>query len=457
MGNLMEVISAKEIWEAALGELQIQVSKPNYQTWLEKTIGLSYQDNQFTVGVPNIFVAEYLDKNQRSLIEKTLIGLTHRRTQILFRISNGHTEHSQSDNTWEKVSVCPTNHAKFNGRYTFDSFIVGSCNQLAYSASLDTAKNSGSDHNPLFIFGGVGLGKTHLLQAIGNAASANNTQVLYTSAEQFTNELMNALRARKTEEFRNKFRNVEMLLIDDIQFISGKRQTEENFFHTFNELHIGNRQIVITSDRPPKSLPSLQDRLRSRLEWGLVTDIQSPDLETRLAILRAKSEQRGIDVAVDVLEFIALHIQSNIRELEGSLNRVIAYAKLFKALPTTELAAQALVNLTTKESKAVSIAPCLILKAVASSFQLDPADLKSQKRKQCALARQVAVYFMREKTNLPLTQIGRELGGRDPSFVSRAYREIEANIAADPYLKRKVANIQYVIHTKQPINKPDTT
>ncbi len=449
----MEVGSAQEIWEAALGELQIQVSKPNYQTWLEKTVGLSYQDNQFVVGVPNIFVAEYLDKNQRSLIEKTLIGHTHRGTKILFHISTDQRDSTPSYSAWGKASDTRVSQPKFNGKYTFESFIVGDCNRLAYTAALGVAENSGNSYNPLFLYGGVGLGKTHLLHAIGHAASAKNIQVLYVSAEHFTNELMNALRARKTDEFRNKYRSADMLLVDDIQFISGKRQTEENFFHTFNELHNANRQIVITCDCPPKSMPLLQDRLCSRLEWGLVADIQPPDFETRLDILKAKAEQKGININLDVLEFVAFQIQRNIRELEGSLNRVIAYSKLVRSLPTLDLAAQALTDIAGKEPKAVSIAPCLIIEAVANSFQLAPVDLKSQKRKQNALARQVAVYVIREETNLSLAQVGQELGGRDPSFVSRAYREIATDINDDPYLKRKISDIQHSIHSKQRANK----
>ncbi len=445
----MEAGSAQKIWEAALGELQIQVSKPNYQTWLEKTVGLSYQDNQFVVGVPNAFVAEYLDKNQRSLIEKTLIGLTHRGAQILFRISTGQQDSTQSYSTWEKISANRVSQPKLNGRYTFDSFIIGNCNRLAYAAALGIAENPGRSYNPLFICGGVGLGKTHLLHAIGHAASANNIQVLYVSAEQFTNELMNAIRERKTEEFRNKYRSVDMLLIDDIQFISGKKQTEENFFHTFNELHNANRQIAMTSDRPPKSIPLLQDRLRSRLEWGLVADIQPPDFETRLAILRVKAEQKGINITSDVLEFIACQIQRNIRELEGSLNRVIAYAKLVNSLPTPELAAQALMDIAGKETKTASLTPCLIIEAVADSFQLAPVDLKSQKRKQSALARQVAVYVIRQETDYSLAQVGQELGGRDPSFVSRAYKEIASDMDVNPYLRRKISDIQHRIHSKQ--------
>ena len=447
----MEARSAQETWEAALGELQIQMSKPNYRTWLEKTVGLSYQGNQFVIGVPNTFVAEYLDQNQRSLIEKTLIGLTHRDIKILFHVDttpqNSLTSYMSQG---EIPSAHQTNLPLFNPKYTLDSFIVGSCNRLAYAAAVKIAENPGHSYNPLFIYGGVGLGKTHLLQAIGHAALAQNMQVLYVSAEQFTNEFTNAIRERKAQEFHNKYRNVDMLLVDDIQFFSGKTQTEETFFHTFNELHNANRQIAITSDRPPKSMPLLQDRLRSRFEWGLVADIQPPDFETRLAILHAKAEQRGVNVAPDVLEFIAQRIYQNIRELEGSLNRVVAYARLIRVLLTPELAAQALQDIAGKEPRTASITPHLIIEAVVASFQLTPHDLKSQKRdKETALARQVAMYLIRQEASWSLTQIGKELGGRGPATVSHAYEKIANDINNSPYLRRKILDIQQTIYSKQ--------
>jgi len=447
----MEARSAQEIWEAALGELQIQESKPNYRTWLEKTVGLSYQGNEFVIGVPNTFVAEYLDQNQRSLIEKTLIGLTHRDIKILFHVDTAHQDSLTSYKGQGKIpSVQQTNLSLFNPKYTFDSFIVGSCNRLAYAGALRVAENPGHSYNPLFIYGGVGLGKTHLLQAIGHAALAKNIQVLYVSAEQFTNEFTNAIRERKTQEFHHKYRNVDMLLVDDIQFFTGKAQTEENFFHTFNELHNANHQIAITSDRPPKSMPLLQDRLRSRFEWGLVADIQPPDFETRLAILQAKAEQKGVNVALDVLEFIAQRIQQNIRELEGSLNRVVAYAKLIRALLTPELAAQALQDIAGKEAKTASITPHLIIEAVVDSFQLTSQDLKSRKRdKETALARQVAMYLIQQEASWSLTQIGKELGGRGPATVSHAYEKIANDINNSPYLKRKILDIQQKIYSKQ--------
>jgi len=450
----MTTRSAQEIWAAALGELQIEVNKPNYRTWLEKTVGLSYQDNQLIVGVPNTFVAEYLDKNQRSLIEKTLIGLTHNNVSVCFQVNGRYQNSPDSYGARDEIASRQINSPRFNPKYTFDSFIVGSCNRLAYAAALEVVENPGHTYNPLFLYGDVGLGKTHLLHAIGHVAVASNIQVLYVSAEQFTNELINAIRDRKTEEFRNKYRSVDMLLIDDIHFISGKEQTEESFFHTFNELHNANRQIAITSDCPPKLMPLLQDRLRSRFEWGLIADIQPPDLETRLAILQAKAEQQGTNVPSELLEFIAHRIQQNIRELEGSLNRVIAYAKLTRASLTPELAAQALQDIGSKAGKRAHFAPSLVIEAVANSFQIAPADLKSRKRdKQTALARQVAMYLIRQETNCSLVQIGKELGDRDHSTVTHACEQIAGEIDANPYLRRKIRDIQQSMSPKQKARK----
>ena len=447
----MEARSAQEIWEAALGELQIQVSKSNYRTWLEKTVGLGYQDNQFVIGVPNIFASEYLDQNQRSLIEKTLIGLTHRDIKVLFCIDTRHKNSPTSYSSREGIPQAQqTSHPLFNPRYTFDSFIVSNCNRLAYAAALGVAEKPGHSYNPLFIFGGVGLGKTHLLHAIGQAALANNIQVLYVSAEQFTNDFTDAIRERKIQEFRNKYRSIDMLLVDDIQFLNGKEQTEETFFHTFNELHNANHQIAITSDRPPKSMPLLQDRLRSRFAWGLVADIQPPDFETRLTILRAKAEQKGVNVPSDVLELVAQQTEQNIRELEGALNRVVAYAKLIRALPTPELAARALQDIAGKEPETASITPHLIIEAVVVSFQLTPSDLRSRKRdEKTALARQVAMYLIRQETTWSLTQIGKELGERGSATVSHAYEKIANDINNSPYLRRKISDIQQEIYSKQ--------
>ena len=446
----MEARSAQQIWEAALGELQIQVNKPNYHTWLDKTVGLSHQDDQFFIAVPNTFVAEYLDKNQRSLIEKVLTGIIHHEVTVQFHVDSSHPNSAASyGNQARNAPAHQTSLPLFNPKYTFNSFVVGSCNQLAHAAAIRIAQNPGNSYNPLFIYGGAGLGKTHLLHAIGHTALANNIKVLYVRAEHYTNDLMNAIREKNTEEFRNKYRSVDMLLVDDVQFFSGKGQTGENFFHTFDELHNANRQIAITSDRPPKSIPLLPDRLRSRFEWGLVTDIQTPDFETRLAILEAKAKQNGANVSAAVLEFIALQIQQNIRALEGSLNRVVAYAKLIRTILTPELAAQALKDIADNEPQTSTVTPGLIIEAVVNSFQLTPSDLKGRKRDEAtALARQVAMYLIRQETDYSLAAVGQELGGRSPATVTHAYQKIANDIHNSPTLGRKIFDIQKIIYSR---------
>ena len=443
----MEAESAQQIWKSALGELQIQVSKPNYRTWLENTLGLSYQDHQFVVGVPNTFIAEYLDKNQRSLIEKTLIGITGHDTKVIFYID---THHHDSPSSYDfQGKTLPTFSLKLNLKYTFDSFIVGDCNRLAHNAALEIAQSPGHSYNPLLICGGVGLGKTYLLHAIGHLALTNNTKVLYVSAEQFTNEFITAVRDRKTEEFRNKYRTVNLLLIDDIQFIIGKEQTQESFLHTFNELHNANRQIVIVSDYPSKSMHLFEERLRSRLEWGLVVEIRPPDLQTRLAILQAKARQQGMVIPAEIMELIARRGQQNIRQLEGSINRVIAFAKLTRTPITLELAAQALINIASKAPKGAGIAPALVIEAVAKSFQLTPKDLKSRRRdKETALSRRVAMYLIRQETDCSLAQIGQELGGREPITVSSAYKIIANTIDNDASLRQRISDIQQKLYFK---------
>jgi len=437
----------KEIWDIALGDLQVQVSKPNFRTWFSKTVGLSYQDNRFVIGVPNTFAAEYLEKNQRSLIEKALAGLTAPEVQAVFQV-NGKSQHqpAQEDNA-PPIPATPPVFTRLNPDYVFDSFIEGSSNRLARAAAQSVAQNPGRSYNPLFIYGGAGLGKTHLLHAIGQAALANRINVICASAEQFTNEFIAAVREKNTEEFRNKYRSIGMLLIDDIQFIGGKEQTEESFFHTFNELHNTNRQIVMTSDRPPKSMPLLEERLRSRFEWGLIVDIQPPDYETRLAILQAKARQKSVSVPSEVLELIAKETQTNIRILEGSLNRVLAFTKLLKASPTIDIASRALADVASKEYVPDDITPAAIIQAVAECFQLThDALLGRQRDKDTSLARRLAMYLIRQETNCSLTQIGEVLGRRDAAYVTNACKRIAGDIDSSSFLKRKVRDIQRNIH-----------
>ena len=435
----MTAKSAQEIWETALGALQLQVSKPNFNTWLAKTAGLSFQDDQFVVSVPNTFIAEYLEKNQRSLIEKTLIGLTCPDVTVSFHV-NGRREYSTKDFGNQGVEL---NFSRLNPRYTFDSFIVSNCNRMARAAAMEVADQPGRSYNPLFIYGDAGLGKTHLLQAIGHKVREEHGQVLYLSAEQFTNEFIRSLREKGTEEFRNRCRNVDVLLIDDIQFLCGKEQTEESFFHTFNDLHNANRQIAVTCNCPPKSIPLTEERLRSRFEWGLTTCIQPPDTQTRLAILNAKAQRDRVIIPPEVLNFIASRNQPNIRELEGSFNRVVAYARLLRAEISIELAVEALKDIASKQAECATASPSLIIDAVANCFDIKIADLKSRKRdKLTTLARQVAMYLLREGTSFSLEQIGQELGGREAITISQACKKIASAIEDDTSLREKILNLK---------------
>ena len=449
----MKTRTAQEIWETALGELQLQVSKANYRTWLEKTKGLGYQDKSLLLGVPNTFVAEYLDKNLRSLIEKTLIGILQSDVQVRFTVDNsGWNLEAKPVQEVSPVPILPAvvkasaPLTRLNPKYTFDNFVVSSCNRLAFAAAVAAAENPGqSRYNPLYIYGGVGLGKTHLLNAIGNFACSKGQRVIFVSAEQFTNEFVNAIRERRTDDFRAKYRNTDMLLIDDIQFLSGKEQTEESFFHIFNELRDADRQIALTSNCPPHSIPLIEDRLRSRLEWGLSAGIQAPDFETRLAILADKATKEGIKLTPDVLEFIAEHIKQNIRELEGSLNRVVAYAKLLRTVVTPELASEALQDISSKQPKALP-SPNLLLETVAAYFNVDVQELKGARRdKQTNQARQIAMYLMREQTDFSLSRIGRELGGRQPIIVSQSHKKISLEMTSDPAIRQMISDIQQKI------------
>jgi chromosomal replication initiator protein len=443
---------AQEIWEAALGELQLQVSKSNYRTWFKGTRAIACQDGQFTISVPNAFTAEYLDKKQRSLIEKTLLGLTGGNISVQFQLDAGPA--NPTTGTIHQQRNEPED-SSYNPKYTFETYITGRCNRMAHSAALAAAQSPGQGYNPLFIYGGSGLGKTHLLQAIGNLAQANGVSVLYASGEQYTNDFITAIRERKMEEFHTKYREIDLLMIDDIHFIGGKEQTEENFFHTFNELHNSNRQIVATSDRPPRAMSLLEDRLRSRFEGGLAIDIQPPDLETRLSILKAKAENTGVELPSDVLEFIAKRIKKNVRELEGGLNRVIAYSRLLRIKPNVELATKALADISSNATDGSRSSSSILLYTIASSFHLTPDDLAGRRRdKEVALARQVAMFLLKKQNNCSLAEIGAFFGGRSPSTVSHACEKISDSIKASPLLRRKIQDIKRKIHTAQRVSYP---
>lgn len=468
---------ARQIWEAALGQLQLQVSKANYSTWLKDTVLVSAEDDLYVIGAPTSFATEWLENRLHSLVKKTLISIVGRSVDIRFvvyqpqtgsnnpapRRGRGRPRASASEEGLLKHQNLGfgggasqhdqnTGHSslQLNPRYTFDTFIVGKSNRLPHAAALAAAEQPGSSYNPLFIYGGVGLGKTHLLHAIGHVASEQGKHVLYISTEQFTNELINAIRERRNEEFRAKYRSAHLLLIDDIQFIAGKEQTQEEFFHTFNALHSAGHQIVMSSDRSPKSMPTLEDRLRSRFEWGLIADIQPPDLETRAAILRTKADAQGERIPSDVLDFIAQKVQTNIRELEGCLNRIIAYARVTHSELSIQVASDALNDMFASGGKRRSIAPSQIIGAVAKYYGVEMDDLTSKKRdRDIALPRQIAMHIMREETEISLVEIGQLLGGRDHTTVMYGCEKIASEINTTSRLRREVMEIKESLYVSK--------
>ncbi|MEK7861802.1 MAG: chromosomal replication initiator protein DnaA, partial [Chloroflexota bacterium] len=338
-----EPLNLKQLWSAALGELQLTLSKANYETWFKDTAIVSEEDDVFMIGVPNAFAREWLENKYRTQVRETLKGLLSRTVDVRFvnltaasirserpvAAVPGGAAPSAASGVAERPREAPVG-AQLNPRYTFSTFVVGSNNRLPHAAALSVAERPGHSYNPLFIYGGSGLGKTHLMHAIGHAVVSRHPKkrVAYATSEKFTNEFINSIRAQKGEEFRERYRRIDVLLIDDIQFLTGKEGTQEEFFHTFNAIHEEGKQIVLSSDRPPKAIERLEDRLRSRFEWGLIADISTPDLETRIAILRAKAEAQSIPVPAPVIDFLATRIVSNIRELEGALTRLVAYATL---------------------------------------------------------------------------------------------------------------------------------
>ena len=422
------------LWSAILAEIGKEISRPSFETWFNSTHPVSLKDRCLLVAVPNDFTRERLQNKYHEIIKKKMHEITTQNYDLQFIVSsefikfeNGSANSAAVFNAGgEKRRQTRPHLSLFNPRYTFDSFVVGPCNRLSHAASLAVAQTPSKAYNPFFIYGGVGLGKTHLLHAIGQYVSDHHDyeNILYCSSEKFTNDFINAIRDNKTAEFRNKYRSMEILLIDDIQFLAGKEQTQEEFFHTFNTLHNLNRQIVVSSDRPPKEIPTLEDRLRSRFEWGLITDIQSPDLETRIAILRKKALTEGLDIPNEVIHYIASKVENNIRELEGALIRIVAYASLSHSEVTLELTDEALKNILFTAKKKISLKR--IITATAEHFNLTAADLCGKRRtKEIALARQVAMYLARNLTDLSLPKIGEEFGGRDHTTVIYGVRKIE--------------------------------
>jgi chromosomal replication initiator protein len=451
-------LQPRQLWEAALGDLQVQVARPSYDTFLLNTVGVSLEDDCLVIGANSSFAAEYLEKRLRSVVQTAVERVAHSPLDVRFQVSQSSSvvtateiadEQAQPQVQTSNVET-PTRH-RFAGetpalpldpRYVFSQFTVGCSNELAMAAATAAAERPGQKYNPVFLYSPSGLGKTHLLHAIGHRIRERGLTALYVSSDQFITEFVRSIREGRASEFREKYRSPDVLLMDDIQFLSGKEQTQEGLFHIFNELHHSGRQVVIASDRSPSALHPLNDRLRSRFEWGLIADIQPPDLETRLAILRAKADALDTSVPLDVLEFLGQRNCRSIRELEGQLNRVAAYADLTGKPVTMALGEQALGGL----QGALEAAPRTtesVLESVASYYRTTPAAMKGPNRERSiARARHTAMYLMREDMGLSLVEIGRSFGGRDHSTVFQACSKMAGLVENDTTLQRDLVALR---------------
>ncbi len=444
-------MTSEQAWQSVLGQLQMEMPRASFDTWVRDTRLIAYEDGVMTIGVRNAYARDWLENRLMSTVTRLLAGTMNCPVEVRFIVANGHDPIEADDPAPEAESLrVPTpaavkpRNSTLNPRYHFENFVVGANNRLAHAAAMAVAEKPARAYNPLFLYGGVGLGKTHLLHAIGNACHNRGLSVLYVSSEEFTNDMINAIRTHATQAFREKYRSADVLLVDDIQFIAGKEGTQEEFFHTFNTLHSQDKQIIVSSDRPPKSMVTLEERLRSRFEWGLIADIQSPDLETRQAILRYKAERLGRQVPNEIVDMIARRVQSNIRELEGALNRVVAFADLSGAPLTPRLAEMSLADLLPQPR---NIAPQKLIELVANEWQTSVDALLGRDRSQkIAEPRQVAMYLLRQETNASLPQIGEVLGGRDHTTVMYAIEKISNDIETKSDVKRKVMNVRQQLY-----------
>jgi len=437
----------KETWEKTINILKGEITEVSFNTWIKSITPISMDNSTMKLGVPNDFTKGILSSRYKTLIENSLKMITSKKYSISFVIASEDNMEETQRSPMQQRTREPQNEemhtTTLNPKYTFDSFVIGNSNRFAHAASLAVAESPAKAYNPLFIYGGVGLGKTHLMHAIGHYILQQNpkSKVVYVSSEKFTNDLINSIKDDKNVEFRNKYRNIDVLLIDDIQFIAGKESTQEEFFHTFNDLHEADKQIILSSDRPPKEIPTLEDRLRSRFEWGLIADIQAPDYETRMAILKKKADVDNLNIPNDVLVYIATKIKSNIRELEGALIRIVAFSSLTNKEISVELAAEALKAIISgKQNKQVTVD--LIQEVVANYYSLRIEDFKSARRtRNVAFPRQIAMYLARKITDLSLPKIGEEFGGRDHTTVIHAYEKISQQLKTDEQLQNAVKDI----------------
>jgi len=446
----------EKLWQAVLGELEVTLSKANFTTWFKGTFIIENTPEKFIIGVPNAFTREWLKNKYHPQIIETLKNVTKKEIkEVVYQVAHP-SEAKKVRPTKEKAisfqekttNLTSSQQLKAQGkqdfylnpRYTFSSFIVGNNNRLAHAACMAVSKTPGEIYNPLFIYGGVGLGKTHLLQATGDEVLKNHPRkvVVYTTSEKFMNEMIDSIRTKQMSKFKERYRNVDVLIIDDIQFLAGKESTQEEFFHTFNALYEVNKQIIVSSDRPPKAIPTLEQRLRSRFEGGMIADIQQPDFEMRVAILKEKAKEKQFKVPQEVIDYIAKSIQQNIRELEGALTRVMAYCELNDSQPTIESTANILGNILTNPKRR-HINAKQIIETVAGFYNLNLKNLSEQsRRREVAHPRQIAMYLMREEIRLSYPQIGKELGGRDHTTVIHACNKINQQITENENLNHEI-------------------
>lgn len=430
------------IWQNVLEYIRQGITDVEYHTWFEKIRPLSVNSGVLELGVPNSFAADWIKKHYTEILEEALLRLGAQTPRFELKVVLAQAVQEDIFSVAKPAaSIDPR--ARLNPKYTFENFVVGANNNLVHAASVAVAESPGKAYNPLFIYGGVGLGKTHLMHAVGHSVAARFPQlrIEYVTTETFTNELINAIREDRMSEFRERYRSVDLLLVDDIQFIAGKERTQEEFFHTFNALYEAHKQIILSSDRPPKDILTLESRLRSRFEWGLITDIQPPELETRIAILKMNAEYRNMRVPEEVLEYIAKQVTSNIRELEGALMRVIAYASLNGVELTKPVAGRALSDVFT--ARETSYAPEQIILTTADYYGLTPDDLRSSgRRKEVVMPRQIAMYMVRELTNASLPEIGQLFGGRDHTTVLYAIQKVQEMVDGDTNLQGVLRSIR---------------
>lgn len=456
-----------EVWQAVLAELELSISKANFITWFKNTGIIANQVGQVLICVPNAFTKAWLEKKYHAQIVKSLERITGKPVKKLeYKIENIKNIVDQPENEAPATGQNSQNQPRtdiaqpvsepflrstpqnggfsINPKYTFDSFVVGKGSELAYAAAQAVTSRPGEAYNPLFIYGGVGLGKTHLIQAVGNALLKKNPRlnIMYVSAEKFSNDFISSIKEGAARDFQNRYRHIDLLLIDDIQFIAGKDRTQESFFHTFNELHQQNKQVIITSDRPPKAIPALEDRLKSRFEWGMIADVSAPDFETRTAILEKKCAEKNFPLPIKILELIAVTIQSNIRELEGALNKIIVFHQLKNVPPTAE-SVKVLLSSTSSGSGRRSLSPAQLIDVVAEFFSLSKDELTGKKReKKISTPRQIIMYLMREELKMSYPAIGEELGGRDHTTAMHAHEKIKVDLEKFPQLGKELSEIR---------------